>query len=396
MRLGELFMTLGFDVDDKKLKEFNSAVNSLAMDMGKTVAVVTGAIWAIDRFVAGLIKSAAALADFNNQTGLSTQKLQEWQSAAQMSNLGISAQDVLSSIKAIQDNLVQIKLGGGNVSPFQMMGIDIAGKDAFGVLEQVRERIKGMDRNVAVNLMQQMGINPQMLNVLQLSRSEFEKLGAEFRRTHEMTQSALNLGVAINRLGMQFDFWKDQLTAEVAPALIKGIDLFYEFVVAIKDIYAAMQKSDALKMFVYSLAAAFGVLVLSLSPITAAAVGLTAIFSGLLYILKDVADYINGKDSFTGKLVDDAKEFYGWILKAINLLPFRAALNADRISPEQMSAAMNRAQTGNKTMTINNNIKIDATGISSYDAFVGRLQNDMNNIITGNMKTLSDFNNAGR
>jgi len=97
MKLGELFMTLGFDVDDKKLKEFDASVKSVAGSMAKTVAVVTGALYAIDRFTAGTIRNATAMASFNNQTGLSTKELMRWQSAAQLSNLNISAIDVLSS-----------------------------------------------------------------------------------------------------------------------------------------------------------------------------------------------------------------------------------------------------------------------------------------------------------
>jgi len=341
MKLGELFMSLGFDVDDTKLDSFDKKIDGLKTNMVITAAKVSAALWAIDAFVAGSIRSSAALANFNNQTELSTQKLQKWQAVSQMTNLAASADEVLGSIKAVQDNLTQIRLGGGNITPFQMLGIDIQGKDAFGVLEQVRGSIKGLNRNVALNLLQQMGISPNMLETLQLTREEFAAMGGEFVRTGETTQTLLNLGGAINTLKMNLSLWKDQFVAYVTPALMMGIDAFYKFKDAVLNIKTAIDNNpiawDYIKTGVLTLAVALGTLWVALNPVK-------ALFMALFFVIDDIATYLNSGDSLFGRVISQAKEL---ISLMENMLGISASggggQSFNQFSPSQISLALARA-----------------------------------------------------
>lgn len=420
MKIGELFLALGFDVDDKKLDSFEGKIDKLKTNLAISAAKALAAVWAIDKFTAGSIKSSTALANFHNQTKLSVQSLQKWMAVAQMKNLSASADTVLASVKAIQDNLTQIKLGGGNVTPFQMLGIDVRGKDAFSVLEQIREKIKGLDRNVAVNLMQQLGIDPTMLETLQLTREEFDALGNQFIRSQEATDRIMRLGHSINRLKMNFSLWKDQLVSELAPSIEWMINLFYKFVLAIKNIKDAMEKSEGFRIAIYAISAAFGALALAMMPIQPAIWLIAGAVAGLLWAFNDLANFINGKDSFFGKFLDDVvvvNRIVGEFIDKIKwlilhgggyALGFKSTPDSpeymgggiNQFTPEQLSLALSRAQksaSSPKMVTVNNTINVEVSGDSQYDNFVVKLKSEMNNLMDKSLgSTLADFNNMGR
>jgi len=394
MKLGELFMSLGFDVDDTKLDSFDKKIDGLKTNMVITAAKVSAALWAIDAFVAGSIRSSAALANFNNQTELSTQKLQKWQAVSQMTNLAASADEVLGSIKAVQDNLTQIRLGGGNITPFQMLGIDIQGKDAFGVLEQVRGSIKGLNRNVALNLLQQMGISPNMLETLQLTREEFAAMGGEFVRTGETTQTLLNLGGAINTLKMNLSLWKDQFVAYVTPALMMGIDAFYKFKDAVLNIKTAIDNNpiawDYIKTGVLTLAVALGTLWVALNPVK-------ALFMALFFVIDDIATYLNSGDSLFGRVISQAKEL---ISLMENMLGISASggggQSFNQFSPSQISLALARAtpqqsSPNRQPNQVNNTFYVDG----SKDPFT--VATNIRDYLAPTLEgTLANINNGGR
>jgi hypothetical protein len=394
MQLGELFMALGFDVDDAKLDSFSKKIDGLKTSMIITTAKVSGALWAIDAFVSGSIRSSAALANFNNQTELSTQKLQKWQAVAQMTNLAASAEEVLGSIKAVQDNLTQISLGGGNRTPFVLLGIDTQGKDAFDVLEQVRTRIKGLNRNTALNLLQQMGISPNMLETLQLTREEFSKMGGEFVRTGKTTETILRLGGAINVLKMNLSLWKDEFVSYVTPALLKGIDAFYRFKDSILNIKTAIDNNpiawDYIKTGVIALAVALGTLWVALNPIK-------ALFVALFFIIDDIASYLNGGDSIFGRVISQAKELIGLMEKMLGISASGGGGQSfNQFSPAQISLALARATPQQNSLNrqpnqVNNTFYVDG----SKDPFT--TATNIRDFLAPTLEgTLANINNAGR
>lgn len=413
MKIGELFMALGFDVDDEKLGSFDKKIESLKTNMVMTAAKTTAVIWAIDRFTAGSIRAAAALANFNSQTNLSADRLQKWQAIAQMKNLAASADTVLGSVKSLQDNLTQIRLGGGNVTPFQMLGIDVRGQDAFQVLEQIRERIQGLDRPIAVNLLQQLGIDPTMLETLMLARGEFEALGDEFKRSQETTDRLMKLGFSIQMLKMRFSLWKDEFVAYIAPILEGAINIFYRFHEAVLNVKAAIDRNpeawERMKKGLLLIAGAFVVLLAALNPVKAALL--------LLFLLiDDYASYLNGKNSVFGSMIDEAMKLSEWVWSVIDGIKWLIAHGsmasdwvagnkqsedgaATRFTPEQLSLALTRipaAKSGN-TVTMNNTINVEVSGNTAYDDFTRRLQVEMNSLWDKSMgSTLADFNNGGR
>lgn len=221
MQIAELFVKLGLNVDDQKLGTFQNKLKTTKTNMLKFVAIAGTMAFAIERIANSTIKATVALTNFNMQTGLSVQKLLQWQKVAQLADVTLSAEQITQSIAGLQQNLAQIRLGAGNVAPFQLLGIDVAGKNAFQVLEDVRGAIKGLDAATATNLIAQMGLSPQFVNVLRMTREEFEAINKEFFLNQKQQASIVKLGTSFKKLQLQLGFLRDNIVAQFAPVLIK-------------------------------------------------------------------------------------------------------------------------------------------------------------------------------
>jgi hypothetical protein len=152
--------------------------------------------------------------------------LQRWQQAGQLSNLALSADTIAQSIGNLQRNLTSLKiLGEGNAAPFKRLGINID-DTAFGVLEQLRESIKGIDPSVVTNLIGQMGLDAGFVNILRLTNKEFEQLSRNSFLSKGQRDSIASVGFAMKELTLRFQAFKNQAVAKLAPELNK---LIYQF-----------------------------------------------------------------------------------------------------------------------------------------------------------------------
>ena len=166
MKVGDIFVALGFDVEDKALKGFENDLKKLKKVLFSVPVILSAAAFAIDRFVASSVAGSVALQNFNRQTGLLSSDLQRYQIAGQLSDISLSADQVAGSVQNLQSNLAAIRLGGGDISPFQLAGVDVIGKDAFQVIEELRGAFQTGrlgDRATASNLLDQMGIGKQFI-----------------------------------------------------------------------------------------------------------------------------------------------------------------------------------------------------------------------------------------
>ena len=86
MQVGELFIALGFDVDDAKLKSFNDGIKSSMTDLLKLTGIAAGAVYSVNQFIESSLHNSAALRQFTAETGESAEALKKWQVAAQLAN----------------------------------------------------------------------------------------------------------------------------------------------------------------------------------------------------------------------------------------------------------------------------------------------------------------------
>ena len=130
MKIGDLFIALGIKVDQEKIARFTKGINTLKKDIVLMQAAFIGAAFALDRFVDGTVKGTVSLQNLSNQTGLAIEELQRLNQAGQLADLTLSADAISQSVGNLEKNLAAIRLGQGDIAPFQLLGIDPAGKNA--------------------------------------------------------------------------------------------------------------------------------------------------------------------------------------------------------------------------------------------------------------------------
>ncbi len=337
MKIGELFIELGIVGDTAGALAFNSAVTALSTSFESAKIAIDLAYKALDRFIGEAIRGVVTLTNFNQQTDLSILKLQQWQVAGSIANIGQSAEETTQSIANLQSNLAQIKLGGGNVAPFQLLGIDIYGKDAFQILDEVREQIQGLDSATAVNLIEQMGLTPNFINVLRLSKEEFQQINKEFFINKDQQSSILKLGTTINQLKIKIQMLTFQAVAKLAPyletvlvkflkwleanapsivkfvevlikltvglvtSLAKVGEMIYKIVKGIGDFFVAVMGAKAA---ITSLIVLAGALIIAFAPIELTALAIGAALLALYLVLDDIATWMRGGQSLFGGVYD--------------------------------------------------------------------------------------------
>jgi len=298
MNIGELFVTLGIKGHGLgTLKDVAEKIANLPVDAAAAIAGMAGISFELSKMAQEALGTAVAFQSFTNQTGLSWQQLQRWQIVAQQAN--VSAEDVGNSVSTLERNLAEIRLGRGNIAPFQMLGISPQ-QNAFGVLEQLRKRIQGLNPATATNMITQMGLSPNMMNVLKLSDRQFAEFGNHVHGINErQEQDFLKAKLAIVQFGQAFR---------------------YAMFGVIADFSEAFEKAKQFKTALLALGAVAALVAAYFFPITASV-------AALILVLDDLAVYFTGGKSITGEGVKGIKKFFadiasqfenaGWLQKFI-------------------------------------------------------------------------------
>ena len=365
MKIGEFFVQLGVQSDSKTLKEFTNEIANLPVSVAGGIAALIGLEYELTKLAGEAMNTAIGFQMFTNQTGLSWQELQKWQLVAAQANVSTDA--VASSINALQRQMAEIHLGRGNIAPFQLLGISPTGT-AFDVLDKLRDRIKGLDAATGTNLITQMGLSPEMINVLKLSDSEFSRLSKTVRgMTTEQEGQFLRTKQSLVQLGMAFKY--------------AGFDIVGHFLAAFEKISPMLNTVHfgflRLRDILIALAIYF-------FPIQAAILG-------LLLVLDDLAVYFTGGKSITGQAIEGLKKFGAELKDAFNIGNIGAItrlLNFGSMGP--MGAMASGALAGAKSIANTFNVNVTGAG-SAVD-----IANEVTRQITRHFsKSEQEFNNQG-
>lgn len=260
-------------------KEFrNSVRNAMLGIAGLTYGVIAG--------TRGTREMALEYRDFARQTGLSIEKLQQYQTAAAETGSSLSSSQVAKDIQALQQRLVDVEFGQGNLFPYKMLGISAATKDSMAVIEALRRSIKGLDDARALNLIQKVGLTPDWLHLLRQSREEFDRLQS-IMMSREQISSVTKLSLAFRQTGFALKNMKDQAVAFMSGALSNFLSNIKDMAMDISAVLKEMYNSpEAMRRFAMGLS----VIAFALSP-------LTATITGLLLVLEDLYVASKGGES---------------------------------------------------------------------------------------------------
>lgn len=174
--IGQLFVDLGFDVDDKKLKEFTQNFKDAGTQAQQYAEQIKG-------FSALPLANAVAMKNFAEQTGASAQALQQWVQAARLANPALNIERATASYQRFQRQFTEIAQGRGASGVLAQLGITFDQDEithpekALEKIAAARDRIiKERGQSVYTNLLDQLGLGADWDAVLKLSKDKRDNL----------------------------------------------------------------------------------------------------------------------------------------------------------------------------------------------------------------------------
>lgn len=327
MNIATLFARIGLDTggSSKKAQSFLDQLKGIKIGLGVASIGVAAFSYGIKKLMDSAIQTSFALKQFNTETGLSIEKLQRWQSVADETNN--SGKAVAESIKAIVSNQEKLKLGQGNISGYQLLGIDPR-QNAFDILEQLREKTKGLSQGMKKNVLEQMGVSKDLIQVLELSKTKFDALA---KGAFIIPKGAVDMidkaRASSKQLGSAINYLKGMIAANLAPSIIKinkqimiwirqnkqglieGIKKLFDWVTRI--IRAIIRTAEAIDKIVRSTIGWKNAMLILLGVFTLMNLPLMTIVAGvilLIAVIEDLYRFSQGKKSLFGIMLKQFPE----------------------------------------------------------------------------------------
>lgn len=313
MRIGELFVALGFDVDDKKLKDFNEEVKSGMTGLLKMAGVVSGAAFAVNAFVSGAVQQSVALKNFREETGYASDDVERFYNVIGRLNENVTLDQTVSAFRALSDTISQAKFGQGAIGQAGMLGL--ANLGAMTPMEVIRRLRENYARNVEQygadrtrDLMSELGLTSEFIQSIKATNQEFDTLfnkpilGAENRNRLE------EIAEAQKELSFQWQLLRGELSAEISdeivlflnnliPAVIEVAKNFKALGSAISDAFNGLSPEQQ-KMLLSAAVALGAGMAAAFAPVTTALVTILALVNeigkamrGESGLVDDIADY---------------------------------------------------------------------------------------------------------
>jgi hypothetical protein len=303
MNILELFARIGLKADTGPANQFLGTVKNI---QGQLVGAVAGtlSLAAAVRAVNDSMSKALEFKKFAAETGQSADQLQRWANVAdQVSGSGDA---VAASIRAIAQNQEKIKLGQGNISGYQLLGIDPR-SNPFEVLEQLRGKLSDLSPAMRRNIASQFGISPDLVMTLELTNDQFDKMASRAWIIPQGNIDGLNkMRSSLSEVQRAFAYMQAELATKLGPAIdivVKGIIGFAQMATrAVLMIDKIIQGSIGWRAAIIGV---IGVMALLNAQFLLSPIGLfTMAIILLVAVLEDLYVYSQGGESLFGMFVD--------------------------------------------------------------------------------------------
>ena len=321
----------------KALKAKEAAAAEVVRGLAGFIGAVAAAAFAINKLTNDLIKSNQAMVNLTRTTDIAQSTFQRWGNIGKM--LGVENAD--QQLAGLNQRLFDLMLTGQGARGFQLAGINPIGQDAEGVLEQLRARIQGMSDTAASYLLQQMGLDPQMLHLLRMSKEEFEELDKAQRKytlTAEESRQIQEYNLQLQLASIKLDYLKKKAILAIMPywtELVKSLARVSDMLVKVSTwlwknargwlllggiIAAKTGKFAKLAQFFTGMSKTLSGLITKIPIFGGTVAKLGGLFTkaflpltAAYLLLDDLATFFDGGDSLIGRVIDWAGERGGEI-----------------------------------------------------------------------------------
>ena len=303
MQVGELFIALGFDVDDSKLKSFNDGIKSSMTDLLKLTGIAAGAVYSVNKFIESSLHNSVALRQFTAETGESAEALKKWQIAAQLSNPEMGIDEVTAAFKRMNAAIAAAQYSGEKGGVFAQLGIEnVQQKTSAQLLDELRQNFQmnvgrwGIPKTL--DFMEQLGVPKSMARTFQLSDEEIDRMTQGLTITKKQTEEINNLADSLRRVTLEWQHFKDEITAQYSNKLIEFLDNTKSSLKSLYDNFESFtQHSEEYSGGLKLIAGSAGLIVAALFPLTSAVAALAVLFN-------DIGAYARGAPSYIGDAVN--------------------------------------------------------------------------------------------
>lgn len=228
MNIVDLFARIGLKTDEAKAKSFAKSINSIKVGLVAATTTAAAASIAIKKVTDDALRMAVSFKQFETETGASAQQLQKWQSVVEQTNQPI--EQVTAAIKSLSANREKIKLGQGDISGYQLLGID-PNQDPFEILEDLRAKTQGLSQAMKKNILSSFGVGSGMIQALEMTNEEFNRLSANSFIISPSAINTLNQAKSsIDLAGRAINYMKTQIAVGLAPQLQRLTKRTTEFI----------------------------------------------------------------------------------------------------------------------------------------------------------------------
>lgn len=326
MKVGELFIALGFDVDDKKLKEFKDNIKDGTVALASMATTAAATVYAIKRFTQDSVDSSVKLKNFTEQTGVATEEVQRFYNVAGRKNPLVTLDDTLNAFTNLRDSIAQARLGTGPTGEAAMLGLNNFGnmtpmQAVMQLRKNFRDNVNNIgtgDERVVQQWMKAIGLGPEFLGAIKATDEEFNKLWNNPILGPEYLDRLTQLAQAQKEFGFQWDILKGKLSSAITPTateFLKNLNTVMEktYELGGKAIERFDKMPESLKLLTVGLSAAALAAAALLLPFGEIVAGAALILAAI----NDIGNYVNGKPSVTGGVIDGSKGLYDRAKKLI-------------------------------------------------------------------------------
>ena len=223
MKIGELFVELGFHADQTKLTDFMHSIGELNMSSIMATMGLGGMYETIRKIMGVAEQTALGINTYGMETGMSTKQMQQWSAAAEA--MGVKGDVVVNSLKSMQNHLTGLALGTDPtlLQPFAILnkfGAGLSGKESPSeVFEKISQVINKLPDGLRRIVTEEMGIDDSMLLILRDWNKFNELTKAEPFMTSEQRERLMEYHKEVSNLGHTWKTILGDIGSSIVPIL---------------------------------------------------------------------------------------------------------------------------------------------------------------------------------
>lgn len=253
MNIAELFVNLGIKGADKTvgaLGDVKKGLSSVSAMSLEAKAGILAAVYGLEQMAARSGAVGTGLTNFAALTGLSTQRLQQWQYAARQA--GVSGEELVGSLKGVQNSMTNMLLGKGAPEGLgivaKAVGFDPKrARDTFYVLEQLQKAAQALPKDVGNNVLKSFNLSEGTIAAMRLGKFNAKTFAQAPKYGENEIESLNKSNIAWSNLGNKIEMAFGHFNAKHGQQLVNDLSRLVTEVMKFADALTIL--ADKLKIF---------------------------------------------------------------------------------------------------------------------------------------------------